>query len=138
MKDLPTVLQIVVHRGSDLYNPNFISKSDPYVEMQVGDLVLKTRTEKNGGKNPRWEQTLSFPYNNEAFMSFRVYDKDLVSADDFIGSCEFPIQHIATSTTREYSGAVPLTRNKGKKAGYIDVTLRFFGSLVDSLSRHSE
>lgn len=55
--------------------------------------------------------------------------------DDYVGCSEFPVRHIATSAERSYSGSVPLSRGKGKPAGFLNVTIRFYGSVVDSTQK---
>lgn len=35
-------------------------KMDPYVVVTIGGRKEKTRTHENGGKNPRWGETLRF------------------------------------------------------------------------------
>lgn len=130
--DTPTAVQVTLHSASQLHDTNFLTKMDPYVKVQVGSVQHKTTPHRNGGKNPRWEETLTFNYNNEEFINFQVLDKDTLTADDYIGSGDFPVRHIASSAERAYSGTVPLTWGKGKKGGFLNVTIRFYGSLTQT------
>lgn len=43
-------------KGNDLI---FFKKS-PYVVCQVGNEIMKTNPDKNGGKTPKWSQTFTF------------------------------------------------------------------------------
>jgi Ca2+-dependent lipid-binding protein len=54
---------------------------DPFVEITIGSQKLKTKTHKNGGKVPRWEETLKFKVGNEDELKLVVYDEDMTKND---------------------------------------------------------
>jgi len=48
--------------------------------IQAGSIVKKTIPHKEGGKNPRWKDTLIFSTNSDS-MLVSVFDKDLITDD---------------------------------------------------------
>lgn len=63
-----------------------IGSMDPYLECKIGDVSSKTDVSGEPGKNPKWNQVLSFLLESiPSKITFQVQDKDMVS-DDIIGS----------------------------------------------------
>ena len=44
----------------------------------------KTRTHQEGGKQPRWNDTLNFTITNPTGMNVQVWDEDMIN-DDLVG-----------------------------------------------------
>ncbi|KAI3436798.1 hypothetical protein D9Q98_006208 [Chlorella vulgaris] len=76
--------------------------SDPYCVVRVGGHKASSKTELKT-LEPRWNETFVFRAadvataleDGRSFVSFRVFDWDLVSADDFLGQCEVHFADLA-------------------------------------------
>jgi len=94
-------LVVVIHSAKDLLSKDRNGFSDPYVVVSIaGDDYraesLKRTKVKSKTLHPQFEQTFEFrpPFANSALL-FSVWDKDLLSADDFLGCHRFsPISKI--------------------------------------------
>ena len=59
---------------------------DPFLECKIGDVSSKTDIADSSGKNPVWNQVLSFLLESiPSQINFIVKDQDMVS-DDIVGS----------------------------------------------------
>ena len=97
---------------------------DPYVRMQVGSRVFKTKTHTDGGKNPSWNDEFSFKRTNEDVVNIYVYDEDDVSSDDLVGEGRFMLSKVCSGITNTFNENLPLFY-KGKGAGEIFLSVVF-------------
>jgi hypothetical protein len=58
---------------------------DPYVKITHGSVIGQTRYHEDAGKNPRWSDNLSFPFNANGEFKVEVYDKNSVGSDSKVG-----------------------------------------------------
>lgn len=63
-----------------------IFKADPYCVFFLGNQKLRTSACKKGGKHPIWNDALIFERTTEDILIVQIWDKDIISKDDFI--CE--------------------------------------------------
>lgn len=75
---------------------------DPYVMISVNGMqddqaAVSTKVVNNNGFNPVWKETFSFDISvpELANVVFKVYDHDVLNADDFIGYFGVPVVGIA-------------------------------------------
>ncbi|KAL4424975.1 hypothetical protein ABPG77_002860 [Micractinium sp. CCAP 211/92] len=95
-------LKVHVVRARRLRAADSNGLSDPYCVVQVGDHKASSRTELKT-LEPHWNETVAFSPADVAdglaagrpYVSLRVYDWDLVSADDFLGQCEVEFASVA-------------------------------------------
>ena len=67
-----------------------VGKMDPYVVLKYREQVLKTKTNKNGGKNPSWNEELELDVKYVGDdCSMTVMDWELLGKDKIIGSADF-------------------------------------------------
>ncbi len=60
---------------------------DPYVKIKVGPEMYKTKVCKDGGKNPKWQDTFDIKsVTPTEVMEIRIMD-DQIGADEDIGRC---------------------------------------------------
>ena len=75
-------------KGSDIKSTDFLSRSDPYVQLEFGSQRYETRTLKNT-KEPVWNDTaflfVHTDYNKATQCKLTVMDQDL-TADDLLGT----------------------------------------------------
>lgn len=105
---------IISGRGLAAKDKKLFSKdsSYPYVEVYF-EKRLRGRTKpKFKTLSPTWNQTLNFNvgasdasrilHNNSSTISFRIYDYDEISDDDFMGVVNVPIPGAGQPTTGWY------------------------------------
>jgi len=116
----PVIAIIKVLRGRGLKNLDNASglsldKSDPYVKVRVGSGSARTRTISND-LNPEWNESILLKmYDLNAPMSLEVWDSDMVSKDDPMGSSTLSLEGLAGDTWK--SMTLPL----GEGMGSVDV-----------------
>ncbi len=47
-----------IHCLINVKDRDILGKMDPYVKIRVGETVKRSRTAKNGGKNPQWGERI--------------------------------------------------------------------------------
>lgn len=70
--------------GAFAHDGDFFGTADPYVVCQIGGQRQQSSVCKDGGKNPRWQDTLQFQVNGDQVMSFQVMDRDHFSSADVL------------------------------------------------------
>ena len=64
---------------------------DPFVEIKLRDMTVKTETHKSGGKTPKWNQEFSFDVQDGSEeMKFTVFDYEKMKSHDVV--CEGTIK----------------------------------------------
>eukprot|EP01054_Gregarina_sp_Poly1_P010385 Gregarina_sp_Poly_1__10384@NODE_744_length_6481_cov_177_190833_g555_i0_p1_GENE_NODE_744_length_6481_cov_177_190833_g555_i0NODE_744_length_6481_cov_177_190833_g555_i0_p1_ORF_typecomplete_len313_score19_14C2/PF00168_30/2_2e20_NODE_744_length_6481_cov_177_190833_g555_i016922630 len=116
----PTV-QVTIHEGKGLKSGGLLSRTDPYVVVQLGTRKQKTSVIRSGGSNPKWEQDFIFNNASEPMLKFSVMSRESFSADECLGSVEFPIA--AIQVNGKFNGEIPLTRKNGKNGGVLKLTI---------------
>eukprot|EP00742_Colponemidia_sp_Colp-10_P007340 GILJ01007899.1.p1 GENE.GILJ01007899.1~~GILJ01007899.1.p1 ORF type:complete len:946 (+),score=206.27 GILJ01007899.1:50-2887(+) len=106
-------LKIQVISAQQLPKPNNASKGeviDPYVVLSISGVpedgkTYTTKTINNNGFNPIWNETFTFVLSMSELdmLSIQVYDKDIMSKDDYIGHYALPV-----SCIREGYRRIPL------------------------------
>ena len=87
----PALLRITVVRARDIIaaDRNFVagSSSDPYVCMQIGHQLKKTKIKKKT-LTPEWNETFELlldPVHRRERLRIECFDYDLIGSDDFLG-----------------------------------------------------
>lgn len=104
---------------------DWFGRQDPYCVIEVGSQKQRSRTHTDGGKNPSWNDSLSFQINGEQQVHISVFDRDILTRDDFI--CDTTIPLMTVFQRRQHSEWFPLYR-KGRSGGRINVRLEFIPS----------
>ncbi|CAG9464030.1 unnamed protein product [Pedinophyceae sp. YPF-701] len=80
------------------------SARDPYVRVRVGDETKKTFHETNTAE-PLWNTVLNFEdVPATAVVEVDVFDRDVFSRDDPLGSCTVPVGKILSRPGLEFAG----------------------------------
>ena len=119
-------LQLTVHYGRQLRDTDWVGQSDAYVQAQLmpGGPENRSPTVDNDC-NPVWNWTCCFPYENQRFLDFRVYDYDVATADDFLGQAYLNLTKGENLLRKD----LPLVTEKGKDAGMINVSVDWLVSV---------
>ena len=88
------------------YDTETFGKMDPYAKITVGQSTQTTRTANDMGKNPVWQDTMTFNVNGDQQMHIALWDKDFGSADDYI--CETSISLAEVYQRRNWTNSFPL------------------------------
>jgi hypothetical protein len=110
--------------GSFVKDEEWFGTQDPYVIIQLGGQTQKSSVCKDGGKNPRWSDCLTFNSNGEPGFSFKVMDRDHISSDDELGVGQVALNQVYQ--TRSVTNAFPCFR-KGKPYGTVTFSIDFIG-----------
>jgi len=106
-------MKVNLRKGRNLLDADSAGKQDPYVHLfthlthltlfththththryvkltllseKWGNVTLKTKTDTNGGTEPIWNETFTFPIVDQYEMRLECYDEDMISSDDLIG-----------------------------------------------------
>lgn len=105
------------------YDTEWFGRMDPYVRITLGGTIQKSGVAKDQGKNPNWNDTLTFRANGEQQMKIELYDKDDISKDDFIAEAMIPLFNVYSQRT--VNNWFPVTR-KGRSAGQVMLILEFY------------
>jgi Ca2+-dependent lipid-binding protein len=78
-------VQLTLHEAKDLQKKGLFGKADPYVSVNLGDQVFKTKT-INNNHNPVWNHdvTLNITEDTADKIYLKVYDED-IGKDDNVG-----------------------------------------------------
>lgn len=112
---------------------DLFTKMDPYCKITLGHTVLKTKTSKNSGKNPNWQDSLSFNVNGQSQFHIALYDRDWLTKDDFIG--ETSISLLEVYNKFQVTDWYNLNR-KGKNAGQIMLVLEFISKIKPQMPNY--
>ncbi|CAK4656761.1 hypothetical protein LEN26_006403 [Aphanomyces euteiches] len=77
----PGNVAIHVHSARSLRNTQAVRRQDPFVEIQVGDRLFKTRPHENGHIAPSWDESFNLECNpaiENPSVSIRVVTKNLM------------------------------------------------------------
>ena len=76
---------------------NLINKNscDPYLQVEVGSVKERSRVVKNS-LNPEWNFICEIPVEHTGAQGVKIsfFDKDILSKDDFIGSCQETLEFL--------------------------------------------
>merc|ERR1711936_1286444 len=88
----PGVLELTVHRASQLVNTDKIGKSDPYVKVRYSDQEFRSKTIANT-LEPEWNFSCKLDIMNleEKYIDINIYDDDF-GRDNIEGCYSLPVK----------------------------------------------
>eukprot|EP00826_Nyctotherus_ovalis_P011546 TRINITY_DN12_c0_g1_i13.p2 TRINITY_DN12_c0_g1~~TRINITY_DN12_c0_g1_i13.p2 ORF type:complete len:152 (+),score=20.81 TRINITY_DN12_c0_g1_i13:2-457(+) len=101
----------------------FFGKMDPYVKVQLGERIFRTRIHQEAGKTPSWTDAFQFARKNEVVLHVQVCDEDLIT-DDLVGTGKLSIAEYCTPEEERKKVTVPIYY-KGKPAGELFMEIEF-------------
>lgn len=100
---------------------------DPFVTLKLGDVIKRTSTLDNAGKDPAWVELYSLVCLNPLDkLTLTVYDED-VTTDDLVGDITIDLQErgVMIDTGTSFKEWIWDIFYEGKKAGEVSVATRF-------------
>eukprot|EP00283_Hemiselmis_rufescens_P014611 CAMPEP_0173450872 /NCGR_PEP_ID=MMETSP1357-20121228/45612_1 /TAXON_ID=77926 /ORGANISM="Hemiselmis rufescens, Strain PCC563" /LENGTH=792 /DNA_ID=CAMNT_0014417581 /DNA_START=1 /DNA_END=2376 /DNA_ORIENTATION=- len=118
-------LDVTVISGNNLKDMEFLFNMDPYVELRVGGQTRRTKTHREGGQNPIWNQKLRFNLTAKTpkVMSLTCFDEETLKAADLVGfNKAISLDSVLKNGMAELS--VPLMDEESHPSGSIYVSMR--------------
>ncbi|KAJ7964524.1 elicitor-responsive protein 1-like [Quillaja saponaria] len=83
------LMEVLLVKAKSLQNTDFFGGIDPYVQIQYKNQEHKSSVAHEQGRNPEWNERFTFrveyPGENEYKLTLKIMDKDIFTADDFLG-----------------------------------------------------
>ena len=73
------------------------SKMDPYVRFQLDKIHQTSKTHKDGGKTPKWDENFDFLVSESDIIDFSVVDAEESAKDRIIGSGALPVETVVAN-----------------------------------------
>eukprot|EP00004_Rigifila_ramosa_P003390 TRINITY_DN1364_c0_g1_i2.p1 TRINITY_DN1364_c0_g1~~TRINITY_DN1364_c0_g1_i2.p1 ORF type:complete len:169 (+),score=45.93 TRINITY_DN1364_c0_g1_i2:24-509(+) len=90
-----SVLRIQILEARALRDSDFFGKMDPYVVLEMDPYDFKTKTHKNGGKKPVWNQQFELVVDaSSPNLSLTIWDNDRMRRDSKIAHTEIPVAQL--------------------------------------------
>ena len=99
------------------HDEGVFNRQDPYCVINIGAQRFQTQPAYGGGRFPSWGETFQAFCSPMDMLVIQVWDRDMVTPDDFIGQAMVTVQQLMTTPM-----AVPLQKN-GMPVGSINVTV---------------
>ncbi len=99
-------------------------KMDPYVKITHGNTVVKSQVNEDGGKTPKWNDSLQMPFYNNQNIVIEVYDKEKVGTDKIIGDGILMADQVIQQPNGHFQ--ISLTHDR-KSTGTINVSVQLIG-----------
>ncbi|KAJ6671198.1 CONSERVED SERINE PROLINE-RICH PROTEIN [Salix viminalis] len=118
------LLQVTVAGCTKLKDTEWISRQDPYVCVEYGSQKCRTRTCKDGGKNPTFQEKFMFTLiEGLREISVGVWNSNTLSSDDFIGNGKIQLQKVLSQGFDDT--ASPLQTKTGRYAGEVRLIMHY-------------
>jgi Ca2+-dependent lipid-binding protein len=88
---------LTLHKARDLQKKGLFGKADPYVSVNLGDQVFKTKT-INNNHNPEWNYNVTLDISEESpdQVILQVFDED-IGKDDELGITYVDLREVVSS-----------------------------------------
>ena len=94
---------------------DLFGRQDPYCVVTCGSQTFRTRTAKDAGRNPVWNETFRFNVLNENEVVLLVKDEDVVR-DDVIGTARISLARARVQHSEKVNAPV-IAPKSGKNYG---------------------
>lgn len=91
------ILELQTIEARHLVDKDTMGRQDPYIvymmksDYDTSNYKMRTRTDTDGGTDPRWDEMMRLPIVDHHELIMEVYDEDQISADDLIGKASFSL-----------------------------------------------
>ncbi len=101
-----------LHAHLRAQDKDWFGRQDPYCVVTCGSQTFRTRTAKDAGRNPVWNETFRFSVVNENEVVLLVKDEDVVR-DDVIGTACISLARARAQLSEKVTA--PVVAPKGGK-----------------------
>lgn len=128
--EIPSRVTVKLIAGKSLPAEDWdTGKSDPYVEMRIlsgSDAHKPVKSEKHTSTtrpetlDPVWEPNETFQLmdnmaaTDSSWVRLKVWDKDHLAADDFIGMADLPLAEVRAASGHTLKTELPLVDHKNR------------------------
>ncbi|CAN0260617.1 unnamed protein product, partial [Ectocarpus sp. 12 AP-2014] len=135
-------LSFVCESGRGLRETSAAGRMDPYVTFkadgQAVSLSRKTKVDKDGGMDPRWNETIEIDIVDQYTLWLECFNHDVLDSDELIGSAQCSLLPVFKRGTLDTW--IQLTCSSGpgppKEAGEIHCVFSFKGPLGVAYPQH--
>ncbi|CAM9228565.1 unnamed protein product [Pylaiella littoralis] len=135
-------LSFVCEAGRGLRETSATGRMDPYVTFEADGqavaLSRKTKVDKDGGADPRWNETVELDIVDQYTLCLECFNHDILDTDELIGSAQCSLLPVFKRGTLDIW--IPLTTSAGpgppKPAGEIHCVFSFEGPLGVAYPQH--
>eukprot|EP00798_Chlamydomonas_sp_ICE-L_P002097 gene2097-18156_t len=121
------ILEVTLKNATELKDVDILGRQDPYGVLACGKINHRSKTHTNGGKNPVWNETFTFPdINSGMTLKLQLYDENTILRDVSIGSCKISLANAALHGSEDVT--VPVVTKKGKERGTVNLHLAFLSA----------
>nr|KAJ0196945.1 hypothetical protein LSAT_V11C700376110 [Lactuca sativa] len=125
------LLEVTVVSCNKLKDTEWISRQDPYVHIEYGSNKSSTRTCKDGGKNPTFQEKFVYSLvEGLRELNVTVWNSNTITHDDFIGSGKIPLAKVLSQGFDDSSW--PLQSKTGRHAGEVRLIMHYSNSNSNS------
>lgn len=111
---------------------------DPYVQLgldgQAVQIIKRTPADKDGGRDPIWENEIKFDVVDQYKMELKVYNQSAAGPDTLLGFAEISLLQVFRNGQTEFWTSLKYRRSNGgvKEVGAIFLKLSFIGPVAIS------
>lgn len=88
-------LEVNLIEAKGLESTEFFCNMDPYVILTCRTQEQQSKVATGGDTAPKWNETIVFTINGHVpEMHVKIMDKDTVTADDFVGEANIPLEPV--------------------------------------------
>ncbi|CAA3007286.1 elicitor-responsive 1-like [Olea europaea subsp. europaea] len=118
------ILEVTVVGCTKLKDTDWISRHDPYACVEYGSTKCRTRTCKDGGRNPTFQEKFVFTLIEGLLeLNVVIWTINTISHDDLIGSGKVQLQKVLSSGFDD--GSWPLQTKTGRHAGEVQLIMHY-------------
>eukprot|EP00249_Psilotum_nudum_P003459 c16859_g2_i1 orf=136-576(+) len=127
-------LEVILESAHGLKSADCFSKTDPYVLLSYSTQILRSKTVKNHGNDPIWNEKFLFTVDEGVSeLILKIMDEDLFTADDHLGTAKIPLKGVL-STGKLPPTAFNVVRPDGHYQGEVKVALTYSPKKLQSYS----
>ncbi|QCE01228.1 elicitor-responsive protein 1 isoform X1 [Vigna unguiculata] len=128
-------MEVELVKAKGLHDTDVFARMDPYVLLQYKGQERKSRVIHEGGRNPVWNEKFVFrveyPGSGDQYkLNLVIMDKDVFSADDFVGQAAVHVKDLLAEGTEKGSAVLrphkySVVRADQSYCGEIEVGITF-------------
>ncbi len=124
-------LQVGIYSARDLVACDVNGFSDPFVQVSVGELMVKSKVVKKS-VNPTFNEAVILDVQPGAcVVEIQIYDHDIVGSNEFMGQVVFPISQLVIGEEKRAKFTLCTRSPEDRVSGVIDISLCLTVAPVD-------